>query len=81
MRHDDARPGQPFRHVETGTVARFVEWRARPEMLGGGRLMVLHHPKFGECRWHPRNAERYAPTNSTTTGPQSAHGRNRQGNR
>lgn len=47
--HRDAKPGDQFHHTETGTVATFVEWR--------GQLMVLHHPTFGECRWHPVRAQ------------------------
>lgn len=50
------KPGDRFRHVETGTVAVFHDWC---QGVHGQPLMVLHHPKFGVCRWDPRRATPY----------------------
>jgi hypothetical protein len=37
--------------------AEFQHWRQQPEFLGGKWVMVLFHPRFGECRWSPEDAE------------------------
>lgn len=53
-------PGQVWRHLVTGLKAEFQHWRQQPAFLGGKWVMVLFHPRFGECRWAPGDA---APVN------------------
>lgn len=50
-------PGQVWRHKATGVEAEFQHWRKQPAFLGGRWVMVLFHPRFGECRWSPSDAE------------------------
>lgn len=52
------RAGQLFRHTESGTVARFTGWRTT---ITGARLMVLSHPRWGECRWSPERCVPFDP--------------------
>jgi hypothetical protein len=62
-----AKPGDLFQHTETGTVAAFREYRRD---LFGNWLLVLHHHKFGECRWAPCRARPYDPASH---GPDPHH--------
>jgi hypothetical protein len=50
--------GAQYQHIATGAVARFVKWRER---FGGGWLLVLDHPTYGECRWAPERVRPYFP--------------------
>ncbi|WP_206078100.1 hypothetical protein, partial [Prauserella endophytica] len=65
----DPKPGDRFQHIESGTVAVFVEWRRQPDAIGGRRVMVLGHPTFGECRWHPSRVRPYVPPATPTPAP------------
>lgn len=60
MSKDVPRIGDLFQHIETKTVAAFRGWVYQPVEIGGQALMVLHHDKFGECRWPPAKAKRWA---------------------
>jgi hypothetical protein len=51
-------PGDLYQHTETGVIAAFREYR---RTFVGEPLLVLDHPKYGECRWHPKRASRYTP--------------------
>jgi len=48
-----------YQHVETFTVATFRGWIQN--QLSGCWLMVLDHPRFGECRWSPNLARPWDP--------------------
>lgn len=63
MNARNAKQGDKFKHRETGTIATFQGWCQGVH----GPLMVLHHPKFGVCRWDPARVMPFKPVKEEET--------------